>query len=139
MRTTFSWAYGYAGNFADAKTFATDAANGTLAQVSFIESGYTETGSDEHPQNPIDKGAQYTESLVQALMNSPSWANSVFFLTYDEGGGFYDHVPPVPMPTPDDKEPILPAGYPTGDFRYHRLPHPADGDFAVHQTGIRFA
>ncbi len=112
----FSWAYGYPNNFADAKTFATDAANGTLAQVSFIESGYTETGSDEHPQNPIDKGAQYTESLIQALMDSPSWSNSVFFLTYDEGGGFYDHVPPAPMPPPDDKAPILPAGYPTGAF-----------------------
>ncbi len=112
----FSFVYGYPNNFADAKTFASDAANGTLAQVSFIESGYTETGSDEHPQNPIDKGAQYTESLVQALMNSKSWANSVFFLTYDENGGFYDHVAPVSMPNPDGKKPILPAGYPSGDF-----------------------
>jgi phospholipase C len=112
----FSFVYGYPANFADAKTFASDAANGTLAQVSFIEGGYTETGSDEHPQNPIDKGAQYTESLIQALMNSPSWANSVFFLTYDEGGGFYDHVPPAPMPNPDGKKPYLSASDPTGDF-----------------------
>jgi len=112
----FSFVYGYPKNFADAKTFASDAANGTLAQVSFIESGYTESGSDEHPQNPIDKGAQYTESLVQALMNSPSWANSVFFITYDEAGGFYDHVPPASMPPPDDKAPIIPAGDPTGNF-----------------------
>jgi len=112
----FSFVYGYPGNFADAKTFATDAANGTLAQVSFIEGGYTETGSDEHPQNPIDKGAEYTESLIKALMDSPSWPNSVFFLTYDEGGGFYDHVPPAPMPNPDGKKPYLAADDPTGDF-----------------------
>jgi phospholipase C len=112
----FPWAYGYVGNFADAKTFATDAANGTLPQVALIESGYTETGSDEHPQNPIDKGAEYTESMVQALMNSPSWASSVFFITYDEGGGFYDHVPPAPMPSPDGIKPYLAPGDPTGDF-----------------------
>ncbi len=112
----FSFVFGFPNNFADAKTFATDAANGMLPQVAFIESGYTESGSDEHPQNPIDKGAQYTESLVKALMDSPSWASSVFFITYDEDGGFYDHVPPVPMPSPDGKKPILPPGDPSGDF-----------------------
>jgi phospholipase C len=112
----FPWAFGYTGNFADASTFATDAANGTLPQVALIESGYTESYSDEHPQNPIDKGAKYTESMVQALMNSPSWAHSVFFITYDEGGGFYDHVPPVSMPSPDGKKPFLAPGDPTGDF-----------------------
>jgi len=112
----FQWAFGFTQNFVDAKTFATDAANGTLPQVAFIESGYTETFADEHPQNPIDKGAQYTESMIQALMNSPSWANSVFILTYDEAGGLYDHVPPVSMPEPDGKGPYLAAGDPTGKF-----------------------
>jgi phospholipase C len=112
----FQWAFGYTDHFADAKTFANDAANGTLPQVALIEPGYTESASDEHPQNPIDKGAQYTESLVQALMNSPSWANSVFFITYDEGGGFYDHVPPVSMPSPDGIKPYLAPSDPSGDF-----------------------
>ena len=112
----FPWAYGFVDHFADAATFASDAANGTLPQVAMIEGGYTESFADEHPQNPIDKGAQYTESMVQALMNSPSWSNSVFFLTYDEGGGFYDHVPPVSMPSPDGKKPYLAQGDPTGDF-----------------------
>ena len=112
----FSWAFGFADHFADANTFASDAAKGTLPQVAMIEGGYTESFADEHPQNPIDKGAQYTESMVQALMNSPSWPSSVFFLTYDEGGGFYDHVPPVSMPSPDGKKPALLPGDPTGDF-----------------------
>ncbi len=112
----FYWASGFVDHFADASTFASDAENGTLPQVAWIESGYTESYSDEHPQNPIDKGAKYTESMVQALMNSPSWPNSVFFITYDEGGGFYDHVPPVSMPNPDGKKPILAPGDPTGDF-----------------------
>jgi phospholipase C len=112
----FPWAFGFVNHFADATTFATDAANGTLPQVSVIESGYTESASDEHPQNPIDKGAQYTESMVQTLMNSPSWASSVFIITYDEGGGFFDHVPPISMPSPDGKKPFLAPGDPTGDF-----------------------
>lgn len=112
----FPWVFGFSDHFASAKTFATDAADGTLPDVALIESGYTESSSDEHPQNPIDKGAQYAESLVQSLMNSPSWANSVFFITYDEGGGFYDHVPPVQMPSPDGKKPFLAPGDPTGIF-----------------------
>jgi phospholipase C len=103
-------------NFVSADTFATDAASGTLAQVSLIETGYTETATDEHPQNPIAKGAKYTQSMVEALMGSKSWSSSVMFITYDEGGLFYDHVPPVSMPSPDGKKPYLVAGDPTGDF-----------------------
>ena len=34
-------------------------------------------------------------------MKSDAWQDSVFILTYDEGGGLYDHVPPVPVPPPD--------------------------------------
>jgi len=103
-------------NFVNATQFATDAANGTLPQVALIESGYTETGQDEHPLNPIDKGARYAESLVKALINSPSWSDSVMFITYDEGGGFYDHVPPAPAVSPDGKKPYLLPSDPQGDF-----------------------
>ncbi|HVZ17784.1 MAG TPA: alkaline phosphatase family protein [Terriglobales bacterium] len=103
-------------HFADAKTFATDAANDALPSVSLIESGYIETGQDEHPLNPIDKGARYAQQLVTALMNSPSWANSVMFITYDEGGGLYDHVPPMQTVNPDGKPPYLAPGDPKGDF-----------------------
>jgi phospholipase C len=113
-------------NFADATQFAIDAQNGTLPQVALIESGYIESGSDEHPQNPIDKGAKYARSLVTALMNSPSWKESVMFITYDEGGGFYDHVPPMKTVNPDGIKPRgLVAGYdPQGDFDItgHRVP-----------------
>ncbi|HWR16162.1 MAG TPA: alkaline phosphatase family protein [Terriglobales bacterium] len=102
--------------FVDAKQFAIDAQAGTLPQVALIESGYIETGTDEHPLNPVDKGAMYVRTLVKALMNSPSWKDSVFFLTYDEGGGLYDHVPPVKTVSPDGKKPyLLPTDFP-GDF-----------------------
>jgi phospholipase C len=104
-------------HFADARDFATDAAAGTLPQVSLIESGYVETGQDEHPLNPIDKGAKYVRTLANALMNSPSWKDTVMFVTYDEGGGLYDHVPPAKTVNPDGKPPIfLKPEDPPGDF-----------------------
>lgn len=103
-------------HFVDASQFAIDAANGTLPQVALIESGYTESAQDEHPLNPVDKGAKYAESLVKDLINSPSWKDSVMFITYDEGGGFYDHVPPVQTVNPDGKKPQLLSTDPQGDF-----------------------
>lgn len=76
--------------------YFTDVANGTLPGFAFIESG---SGvNDEHPgsgQSILDGQAQVAK-VVNALMTSPSWSSSVFFFSYDEGGGPYDHVPPVP-------------------------------------------
>ncbi|HUO60582.1 MAG TPA: alkaline phosphatase family protein, partial [Candidatus Acidoferrales bacterium] len=113
----------YLDHFVDATTFAKDAAAGTLPQVSLIESGYesssSDTGSevDEHPQANVQVGSNYVRSMVTALMNGPNWKDSVFFLTYDEFGGFYDHVPPMQTVNPDGIAPIdIPAGAPSGDF-----------------------
>ncbi len=87
-------------NVVPAKQFVTDAQNGTLPQVAMIEGGYN-SGLDEHPKNNVQTGAAYVESLINGLMNSVSWKDSVFILTYDEGGGFYDHVPPKAAVNPD--------------------------------------
>lgn len=72
-----------------------------LPQVVFIESASGKSGLDEHPDNNIQKGAAYVQSIITALMNSDAWKDSVFILTYDEGGGLYDHVPPIMVPVPD--------------------------------------
>ncbi|MFL6307970.1 MAG: alkaline phosphatase family protein [Candidatus Sulfotelmatobacter sp.] len=72
-----------------------------LPQVVFIESASGKSGLDEHPDNNIQKGAAYVQSIINALMNSDAWQDSVFILTYDEGGGLYDHVPPITIPVPD--------------------------------------
>ena len=81
--------------------FLADAQAGTLPSFSFIEAGYGE--NDEHPgyQQSILQGQKQVASLVNGLMASPSWIDSVFFFSYDEGGGPYDHVPPVPTHTND--------------------------------------
>ena len=76
--------------------YYTDLQNGALASFVFIESGYGH--NDEHPGSgqPVTNGQAQVAKLVNALMGSSSWKDSVFFLSYDEGGGPYDHVPPVP-------------------------------------------
>ncbi|HZD94841.1 MAG TPA: alkaline phosphatase family protein, partial [Candidatus Sulfotelmatobacter sp.] len=76
--------------------FFTDVANGTLPQFSYIEPGFN-SGRDEHPGkgNNIQKGAAFMNSLFTALINSPSWKDSVFIETFDENGGLFDHVGPM--------------------------------------------
>jgi phospholipase C len=87
-----------------------DAAAGTLPQVTFIEPTYigsvTEAG-DEHPPANIQVGQQFTAKVVQALTSSPDWSSSAFILTYDEHGGYYDHVAPPKAPVPDGIPPML--------------------------------
>jgi len=77
-------------------TYFGNLTNGTLPSFSFIEAGYG--NNDEHPGSgqSILLGQTQVSSIVNAFMASSSWQDSVFFLSYDEGGGPYDHVPPVP-------------------------------------------
>ena len=77
----------------------------TLPQVIFIDSASGSSGLDEHPDNNIQTGAAYVQSIINALMQSDAWHDSVFILTYDEGGGLYDHVPPFSVPVPDQYGP----------------------------------
>jgi len=89
-----------------------DAAAGTLPQVAFIEPTYigsvTEE-SDEHPPANMQVGQQFTANVLQALMKSRDWSSSAFFLTWDEHGGYYDHVAPPAAPIPDNIPPMLGA------------------------------
>lgn len=70
-------------NLVPASEFLTDANAGTLPSVSLIECGYS-SGRDEHPENDVQTGAAYAASLIAGFMNSASWNDSVFILTYDE-------------------------------------------------------
>jgi phospholipase C len=117
-----------------------DLKNGTLPQVVLIDRD-AKLGLDEHPGpgGSVQKGAAYVASIINALMNSTAWKDSVFFLTYDEGGGFYDHVPPAATVSPDGIPPILEPNDtcsttvgPTCDFVYtgFRLPNFVISPFA---------
>jgi phospholipase C len=104
-------------NLVPISQFTTDVQNGTLPQVALIEPA-SAVGLDEHPSDydtssptNVQPGAQYAAGLINALMTSSSWQDSAMIFTYDEAGGFYDHVSPQPMPSPDGIAPVdLQAG-----------------------------
>ena len=129
-------------NIAPISQYFTDLQNGTLPQVAQIEPA-TDGGDDEHgsvsdktPTN-VQIGAKYVSTLINGLMNSSSWQDSAFILTFDEFGGLYDHVPPQPAVSPDGIKPVdyqpndvcdtptaNPITGPTCDFTYtgYRVP-----------------
>ncbi len=100
----------YPNNIAPISQYLTDVQNGTLPQVAFIEPA-SDAGLDEHPSDSdqypsnIQLGAKYVSSLINSLMTSNSWKDSVFILSYDEGGGLYDHQSPRPTVSPDGIKP----------------------------------
>ena len=82
-------------HIAPLSTYYTDLTNGTLPSFSFIEAGFGR--NDEHPGSnaSVLLGQVEVAKVVNAFMVSPEWKDSIFFFSYDEGGGPYDHVPPV--------------------------------------------
>jgi phospholipase C len=83
-------------HIAPLSTYYSDLTNGTLPSFAFIEAGYG--NNDEHPGSgqSILEGQAQVAKVVNSFMESPEWKDTIFFLSYDEGGGPYDHVPPVP-------------------------------------------
>ena len=134
----FTAATKYPTNIVPVSQFLSDVANDTLPSVAFIDPGF-DSGLDEHPGlddgepgGSVQLGSQYVSTLINALMQSSSWQDSVFILTYDEFGGFYDHVPPQAAVSPDGIKPsdLMPGDIctkgtgPTCDFVYtgYRVP-----------------
>lgn len=71
--------------------YARDLQHGTLPQVVWIIPAFQDS---EHPPEPVQQGMWYVTRQVNTLMQSRYWSSSVIFLTWDDYGGFYDHVPP---------------------------------------------
>jgi phospholipase C len=71
--------------------FYSDARAGTLPAVSWV----TPNGAvSEHPPGLVSAGQAYVTTLINAVMNSSDWSSTAIFLTWDDWGGFYDHVVP---------------------------------------------
>ena len=93
-------------HLAPVSAFFSQAAAGTLPPVSFIDPSFMPdqciNGSvfetDEHPPSDIRAGQYVVSQIVNALRSGPNWKDSILFITYDEHGGFYDHVAPAPAP-----------------------------------------
>ena len=71
--------------------FLVDIKNGTLPQVSWIVPPFNYS---EHPAAGVTAGEDFVTSLVNAVMQSPYWQNTAIFISWDDWGGFYDHVLP---------------------------------------------
>lgn len=136
--TYYGWFSGYNkhkgdGHIVEAEQFFADAASGNLPQVAMIESG-TKGGVDEHPLNNVQRGAAYMKRFFDALMKGPAWPKSAMMLTYDEWGGFYDHVPPPDAVKPDDIAPMLVVFDPNTGTTHEYLP----GDFDRYGPRVPF-
>ncbi|MGE5225943.1 MAG: alkaline phosphatase family protein [Planctomycetaceae bacterium] len=79
------------GNIMTVNKFSAAAGNGTLPQVSWIVPG---AGNSDHPPSNIGVGEKYVTGLVNSVMRGPEWNSTAIFLTWDDWGGFYDHVVP---------------------------------------------
>jgi phospholipase C len=74
----------------DLDEYYEDLRSNALPAVSYI----IPSGASEHPPGSIRAGQRFVSSLIHALMQSDIWESSAFMVTYDDWGGWYDHVPP---------------------------------------------
>lgn len=95
-------------SFREFDRFATDMeleGDDTFPQVIFIEPVYTDAphaeaeGTDDHSPSSVTGGQQLMLDVYSALLRSRHWSNSVLIVTYDEHGGLFDHVQPIPVET----------------------------------------
>ncbi len=94
--------------------FLADAAAGTLPKVAFVDPRFiddaTGTSGSDHPHADIRVGDAFLEDTFEAVKNGPDWGSTVFIVTYDEWGGFFDHVAPPRAVAPNDVDPDLVDG-----------------------------
>jgi phospholipase C len=94
-------------------SFLDDAAKGDLRDVSWIDPNFVDlsvfdpNSNDDHPPSDVKAGQQLVLDVYEALVNSPGWEDTMLVITYDEHGGFFDHVPP---PAVDDGSPYKTLG-----------------------------
>ncbi len=72
--------------------FSSDAASGNLPAVSWVT---TTVDLSDHPPASICGGENWSVQQINAVMNGPNWPSTAIALTWDDWGGFYDHVPPA--------------------------------------------
>jgi phospholipase C len=85
--------------FAD---FQRDCRTGRLPSVAYVDPAYTlpvlGLGADDHPPSDIRAGEWFLSQVYTAVTRSPAWPRTLLVITFDEWGGFFDHVPPVHAP-----------------------------------------
>eukprot|EP00252_Welwitschia_mirabilis_P019674 TRINITY_DN461_c0_g1_i1.p1 TRINITY_DN461_c0_g1~~TRINITY_DN461_c0_g1_i1.p1 ORF type:complete len:588 (+),score=56.37 TRINITY_DN461_c0_g1_i1:122-1885(+) len=87
-------------------SFKRHARKGKLPELTVIEPRYFDLkkfpANDDHPAHDLANGQRLVKEVYETLRGSPQWNQTLFIITYDEHGGFFDHVPtPVHVPSPD--------------------------------------
>ena len=96
------------GKLTEEGSFLDDVANNALPAVSWIDPRFKDLrvlgpdSNDDHPPSDLIAGQDLILTIYHALSNAESWARTLLVITYDEHGGFYDHVPP---PAAEDESP----------------------------------
>jgi phospholipase C len=129
----------YPANLASVAQFKLDCATGSLPSVSFVDpefgvlsdigsplaalpgmeaiAGKLETtGGDQESPQDMSYGEFWAYQIVKAVLESPAWPRTLLIYTYDEHGGYYDHVPPPAAIAPDSIPPALGAGDVPGGY-----------------------
>jgi phospholipase C len=85
-------------------TFFANCAAGTLPAVSYVDPHFvgedSGTSGDDHPHADIRNGEAFLNQVYTAVTASPAWNSTVLVFSFDEWGGFYDHVAPPAAPIP---------------------------------------
>jgi phospholipase C len=120
---SFLWLWGtkYLGISSLYEQFLEDAAAGTLPSVAFVEPRFiderTGTARDDHPFVDIRAGDAFLAEVFDALATGPDWPSTVLIVTYDEWGGFFDHVAPPRAAGPNAVDPDIVGGKALLGFR----------------------
>jgi phospholipase C len=88
--------------------FLSDAEEGKLPSVSFVDPKFTDEGGgtseDDHPHGDMRAGQYFLNRVYEALSQGPGWDRTVMVINYDEWGGFFDHVVPTVAPDKTPKQ-----------------------------------
>ena len=99
------WGAGRLKNSGSIAEYYARCASGTLPRVSYVDPNFAGSvgegpglSGDEHPHGDVRAGQAFMADVVHAFMESPQFARGALFITYDEWGGFFDHVAPPRVP-----------------------------------------
>jgi phospholipase C len=101
ITTTGLWGLKYLSRIRPMSEFFRDAANGSLPSVAYVDPDILNEPSDSyHPPGDVRDGDAFLARVYAAVTKGPLWSKTLLILTFDEWGGFFDHVPPTAAPLP---------------------------------------
>jgi phospholipase C len=133
------WGLKYIFSTALFSDFLSDAASGNLPGVAFVDPNFTilddGTSNDDHPHGDIRNGDAFLCEVFNALATGPKWANTVLIITFDEWGGFFEHVAPPRVVAPNTVDTDLVNGAALLGFRVPTvIASPFTFDMGVNHT-----